>query len=129
MFLPSVSFGSGPGDAGPSGHSEEAHPLGVVLETNVATTFPLLYPSAAFGRLLRAIAQIWPHFSKRACTAARPLYMRLFFKYCQEQLDWNRFFSPHVGKYCGTNMKQRSLSIYSCSHSFICGYPPGEPRR
>lgn len=47
VFLPSsVSFGTGPEDAGPSGHSEEGHPLG----TNAAATFPLLYPSAGLGR-------------------------------------------------------------------------------
>lgn len=96
-FLPSsVSFGTGPEDAGPSGHSEEGRPLCVVLGTNAAATFPLLYPSAGFGRLLRTVAQIWPRFSKHACPADRPLYMRLFFKYCQEQLDrrTEQFFSP-----------------------------------
>lgn len=98
MFVPSsVSFGTGPEDAGPSGHSEEGHPLGMVLRTNAAATFPLLYPSAGFGRLLRTVAQIWPRFSKHACAAARPLYTRLFFKYCQEQLDRRTeqlFFPP-----------------------------------
>lgn len=88
VSLPSsVSFGTGPEDSGPSGHSEEGHPLGVVLGTNAAATFPLLYPSAGFGRLHRTVARIWPRFSKHACTAARPLYTRLFFKYCQKQLD------------------------------------------
>lgn len=52
--------------------------------------FPLLSPSAGFGWLLRTVEQIWPRFSKHACTAARPLYTRLFFKYRQEQLDWRR---------------------------------------
>lgn len=89
MFPPSsVCFGAGPEDAGPNGHSEEGHPLGVVLGTNAAATFPLLSPSAGFGWLLRTVEQIWLRFSKHACTAARPLYTRLFFKYRQEQLDW-----------------------------------------
>lgn len=74
--------------------SEEGHPLGVVLGTNAAATFPLLYPSAGFGWLLQTTAQIWPHFNKHACTVARPLYKSLFFKYCQEQL--NRRMEPFI---------------------------------
>lgn len=49
MFLPSsVSFGAGPEDAEPNGHSEEGHPLGVVLGTNAAATFPSALPICWF---------------------------------------------------------------------------------
>ena len=67
--------------------SEEGHPLGVVFGTNTAAAFPLLYPSVGFGPLLWTTAPIWPGFSKHACTAARPLYTRLFCKYCRQQLN------------------------------------------
>lgn len=67
--------------------SEEGHPLGMVFGTNTAAAFPLLYPSVGFGPLLWTTAQIWPAFSKHACTAARALYTGLFCKYCQQQLN------------------------------------------
>lgn len=67
--------------------SEEGHPLGIVFGTNTAAAFPLLYPSVGFGPLLWTTAQIWPGFSKHACTAARPLYTGLFCKYCRQQLN------------------------------------------
>lgn len=67
--------------------SEEGHPLGMVLGTNTAAAFPLLYPSVGFGPLLWTTAHIWPGFSKHACTAARPLYTGLFCKYCRQQLN------------------------------------------
>lgn len=67
--------------------SEEGHPLGMVFGTNTAAAFPLLYPSVGFGPLLWTTAQIWPGFSKHACTGARPLYTGLFCKYCQQQLN------------------------------------------
>lgn len=67
--------------------SEEGHPLGMVFRTNTAAAFPLLYPSVGFGPLLWTTAQIWPGFSKHACTAARPLCTGLFCKYCRQQLN------------------------------------------
>lgn len=70
--------------------SEEGHPLGMVCGTNTAAAFPLLYPSVGFGPLLWTRAQIWPGFSKHACTAARPLYTGLFCNYCQQQLNVGR---------------------------------------
>lgn len=82
----SASFSVSPG-TGQVSVSEEGHPLGIVLGTNTAAAFPLLYPSVGFGSLLWTTAQLWPGFSKHACTAARPLYRGLFCKYCRQQLN------------------------------------------
>ncbi|KAK1905073.1 DIS3-like exonuclease 2, partial [Dissostichus eleginoides] len=46
--------------------SEGGHPPGMVLGTNTAAAFPLLYPSVGFGPLLWTTAQIWPGFSSAA---------------------------------------------------------------
>lgn len=67
--------------------SEEGRPPRMAFGTNTAAAFPLLYPSVGFGPVLWTAAQIWPGFSKHACTAARPLYTGLFCKYCQQQLN------------------------------------------
>lgn len=67
--------------------SEEGHPLGMVFGTNTAAAFPLLCPSVGFGPLLWTTTQIWPGFSRHACTAARPLYTGLFCKYGRQQLN------------------------------------------
>lgn len=83
--------------------TEEGHPLGVVFGTNTAAAFPLLYPSVGFGPLLWTTAQIWPGFSKHACTAARPLYTGLFCKYCRQQLDVG--MEPELGALDGGMVK------------------------
>ncbi len=94
--------------------SEEGHPLGMVLGTNTAAAFPLLYPSVGFGPLLWTTAQIWPGFSKHACTAARPLYTGLFCKYCRQQL--NVGMEPEFGAsdsgMVETSRKDHSHDIY-----------------
>lgn len=78
--------------------SEEGHPLGMVFGTNTAAAFPLLYPSADFGPLLWTTAQIWPVFSKHACTAARPLYTGLLCNYCQQQLNMGMYRNSGLGQ-------------------------------
>lgn len=129
LFLPSsVSPGTSPEDGGAKRSvSEEGHPLGVALGTNAAVTLPLFYPSAGFGRLLPTAAQTWPRFSKHACTAARPLYTRTFFKYCQEQLNsWLeqiRFFSMLESRMVYL-WRKKSPSLRLCSHHCISGTPP-----
>lgn len=121
---PSFSVSVSPGHR-PSGCrakwsvSEEGHPLGMAFRTNTAAAFPLLYPSVGFGPLLWTTAQIWPGFSKHACTAARPLYTGLFCKYCRQQLNVGK--GPELGgfgQWDGSNIREKIIPTISTSHKF-----------
>lgn len=100
--------------------SEEGHPLGMVFRTKTAAAFPLLYPSVGFGPLLWTTAQIWPSFSKHACTAARPLCTGLFCKYCRQQL--NVGMEPEFGALDSgtvkTLRKKKNIPTTFTSHQF-----------